>query len=165
MGGLCVGEVKSYVMKLIYILLTIVLNFGFNCNAQELKLGLPKGHYAWSSILSANFSNDGKYVLTSSNNNDTYCWNAETGKNYFQLYGHNSCAHEAIFSNNGEYIATRSCDGKVILWDKNTGDFINELQTKSPVTFFKFSPDDRYILTTYSYNKFALWDIQKNMFF
>jgi len=149
-------------MKLIYILLTIVLNFGFNCNAQELKLGLPKGHYAWSSILSANFSNDGKYVLTSSNNNDTYCWNAETGKNYFQLYGHNSCAHEAIFSNNGEYIATRSCDGKVILWDKNTGDFINELQTKSPVTFFKFSPDDRYILTTYNYNKFALWDIQKN---
>jgi WD40 repeat protein len=162
MGWVCVGEVKRFEMKLITILLVIILKSAFNLNAQELKLGLPKGHYAWSSILSANFSNDGKYVLTSSNYNDTYFWNAETGKNYFQLYGHNSCAHEAIFSNNGEYIATRSCDGKVILWDKNTGDFINELQTKSPVTFFKFSPDDRYILTTYNYNMLALWDIQKN---
>ena len=139
-------------MRLFCKVLILLLCFEICCNAQELKLGLPKGHYGWSSILSANFSNDGKYVLTSSNYNDTYCWNVETGKNYFQLYGHNSCAHEAIFSNNGLYIATRSCDGKVILWDKNTGFFVQELQTKSPVTFFKFSPDDKYILTTYNYN-------------
>jgi WD40 repeat protein len=149
-------------MRLFCKVLILILSFVIYCNAQELKLGLPKGHYGSSSILSANFSNDGKYVLTSSNSNDTYCWNVETGKNYFQLYGHNSCAHEAIFSNNGMYIATRSCDGKVILWDKNTGSFIKELQTKSPVTFFKFSPDDKYILTTYNYNMLALWDIQQN---
>ena len=149
-------------MRLFCKVLILLLCFEICCNAQELKLGLPKGHYGWSSILSANFSNDGKYVLTSSNYNDTYCWNVETGKNYFQLYGHNSCAHEAIFSNNGLYIATRSCDGKVILWDKNTGFFVQELQTKSPVTFFKFSPDDKYILTTYNYNRLALWDIQQN---
>ncbi len=149
-------------MRLFCKVLVLIQSFVIYCNAQELKLGLPKGHYGSSSILSANFSNDGKYVLTSSNSNDTYCWNVETGKNYFQLYGHNSCAHEAIFSNNGLYIATRSCDGKVILWDKNTGFFIQELQTKSPVTFFKFSPDDKYILTTYNYNRLALWDIQQN---
>ena len=127
--------------------------------AQDLKLGLPRGHYGWSSIMSANFSYDGKDVVTSSNYNDTYCWNAETGKNYFQLFGHNSCAHEAIFSHDGKYIATRSCDGKVILWDKNTGEFIKQLQTKVPVTFFVFSPDDRYILSSFGYNSLVLWNL------
>jgi WD40 repeat protein len=144
----------------------LILLFIFNSLVsftQKLKLGLPKGHLNSSSILSACFSSDGKTIITSSDFNDTYCWNSETGKNYFQLIGHNSCAHESIFSNNEKYIATRSCDKKIIIWDKLTGQFLKEFVSKIPVSFFSFSQDDKFLLTSYNFNSLALWNIENGV--
>ena len=126
--------------------------------SQELKLGLPKGHVSGASILSANFSIDGKSIVTSSSLNDTYLWNTETGTNYFQLYGHNSCAHESIFSNDGKFIATRSCDSKVIIWDKTTGALIKQFQAKVPVNFIRFSPNGQFLISTYNHRSYALFN-------
>jgi WD40 repeat protein len=126
--------------------------------SQELKLGLPKGHVNGASILSANFSIDGKSIVTSSSINDTYLWSTETGTNYFQLFGHNSCAHESIFSNNGQFIATRSCDSKVIIWDKTTGGLIKQFQAKVPVNFIRFSPNSQLLLSTFNHRSYALFN-------
>jgi WD40 repeat protein len=110
---------------------------------------------------SADFSPDGRRVLTASRDNTARLWDAATGKEVVILRGHQAHIYSAVFSPDGARVLTASDDGTARLWDPATGKEIAVLHGgrsepglafldkfgETPVTSAKFSPDGRYVLT------------------
>ncbi|WP_375496189.1 hypothetical protein, partial [uncultured Nostoc sp.] len=93
-----------------------------------------------STVYSASFSPDGKYIVTASRDNTARVWDI-TGKQIVQLKGHTSSVWSANFSPDGKHIVTASLDNTVSVWDI-TGKQITLLKGHtSYVRSASFSPD------------------------
>ena len=71
---------------------------------------LPK-HDSWLSA--AEFSPDGKRVLTASQDKDAHIWDAETGVRLVVLEGHDKEICPATFSPDGSLVVTTSGDNRL----------------------------------------------------
>jgi len=72
-------------------------------------------------ITNAQFSPDGKQIVTASSDYTARIWDASTGKELRVLRGHTSIVYTAEFSPSGELVVARSDDGTARVWESNTG--------------------------------------------
>ena len=119
--------------------------------SQQPRLVLPIGHTG--SLTSANYSPDGKYIVTTGSDKTGKVWTAAGGKLLFVLKGHTDNVCSGMFSPDGKYIVTASEDSTAKIWNAVDGSLINTLRGHTAtVKSASFSPDGRFILT-------ASWDL------
>ena len=125
--------------------------------AQEPSLVLPVGHT--SSVSSAVFSNDGKYIVTASWDNTAKIWQATDGRLLYELKGHTASVTSAIFSPDGKYIVTTSKDNTAKIWRSLDGKMLYELKGHTEwVNGAAFSSNGKYIVTASWDHTAKLWE-------
>ena len=77
-----------------------------------------RGHEAW---VSAQFSPDGKTVVTASGDKTARLWDAASGQELQVLRGHEDSVNSAQFSPDGKTVVTASEDKTARLWDVASG--------------------------------------------
>ena len=112
-------------------------------------------------VVSAVFSSNNQFVLTSANDTTTRLWDIETGAEIRQYAGHTELVNMALFSSDAAFIVTGSADRTVRIWDKDSGEEIARLpEHESPVWALALSSDDASILTSDESGVAWLWDVQ-----
>lgn len=109
-------------------------------------------------VASANFSPDGKLVVTGSWDNSAKIWNAQTGHVVQKLVnGHDSMVNSAVFSPDGQFVLTASDDGTAKIWSL-AGQVVGTLAGHTDrVRSASFSRDGKQIVTTSSDKTARLW--------
>ncbi|MDM0053922.1 WD40 repeat domain-containing protein, partial [Variovorax sp. J22R115] len=110
-------------------------------------------------VISAQFSADGKTVLTASWDKTARLWDVASGQELRALRGHEGEVTSAQFSADGKTVLTASEDKTARLWDVASGKELRALRGHEyQVTSAQFSADGKTVLTT-SFDKTArLWD-------
>ncbi len=114
------------------------------------------------SLFSAEFSPDGKYILTSSWDNTARLWDAETLQE-IRRFDQPALVLNAKVSPDGRYILTSGnrSDPNVRLWETETGDRVFTLRGHTmEVGNTAFSPDGQYALSAAYDGSAHLWDLQ-----
>ena len=112
-------------------------------------------------VNSAQFSPDGKYIVTASDDNTARVWDAKTGEPVTEPLKHEDSVNSAQFSPDGKYIVTASYDYTARVWDAKTGEPVTEsLRHEGPVYSAQFSPNGKYIVTaSWEWDKTAkVWE-------
>jgi WD40 repeat protein len=115
-----------------------------------------KGHT--DNVNSAEFSPDGKTVVTASDDKTARIWDAVTGKELKKLE-HSNSRRSAVFSPDGTMIVTTSYNTARI-WDVTTGKELHKfgVPTIDYIQSAVFSPDGKIVVTV-CHNKIAwIWD-------
>src|SRR6266480_2354343 len=108
-------------------------------------------------VNSAQFSPDGRRVVTASYDKTARLWDVASGKQIGAAMKHEKSVNSAQFSPDGQRILTASSD-KVALWDAASGKPIGEpMKHENYVNAAQFSPDGQRVVTA-SLAKAALWD-------
>lgn len=129
----------------------------FDMNGKEItKLIDHKLH-----VSTADFSPNGKYIVTGSVDETAKLWDLSSGKLIRTIEDHTDHVATVNFSPNGKYIATGSKDNSTILWNTKTGKRVFQLKGhKGDIVAVAFSPDEQKIFTGGVDPIARLWDIQ-----
>ncbi len=127
---------------------------------QKYKALTLKGHTG--SVKDAQFSRDGKFIVTASNDHTAKVW-SDKAQYLYTLKGHQGAVNTAVFSpkHNGDngYILTSSDDHTAKIWSSKDGGWITTLSGhSSAVIAARYSSDGEYILTTSTDNTARLWN-------
>ncbi len=116
-------------------------------------------------INTAEFSPDGKLIVTAGDDGTARVWNAKTGELYRVLGEGEVERHEGsvlwvAFSHDGSKIVTTSRDHTAKVWDIGEGKPVAELNGHfAGVSYSEFGPKDRVVLTLSSRDETArIWD-------
>jgi WD40 repeat protein len=110
-------------------------------------------------IWNAQFSPDGKQIVTASSDQTARVWDAATGKEVAVLRGHEGQVNSAQFSPDSKQIVTASDDTTARIWDAVTGEEVAVLRGHGDrVISAKFSPDGKQIVTASSDQTARVWD-------
>jgi WD40 repeat protein len=116
-----------------------------------------RGHT--SGIHDAEFSPDGKLVVTAGWDKSAGLWDAATGKRLRELRGHRGELWTATFSPDGRMVVTASGDRTARVWDVQNGNTIAKLRGHSDqVICASFSPDGRRVVTGSLDRTVRVWD-------
>jgi WD40 repeat protein len=140
------------------ILFLIIFQFGHIGFAQQQpKLVLPVGHTG--EILSAQFSLDGKIIVTTSADNTAKIWDVASGKLLHELIGFTSMVRLAQFSPDGKRIVTVSGENTIKIWDAASNQILHEIIGHwDYVKSVQFSLDGKHMITV-SYESIKIWDV------
>ena len=72
-------------------------------------------------VVSAQFSPNGKRIVTAQDDGVVRVWNAGNGRLFFTLTGHKARANSAVFSPDSKRIVTASADETARVWDAGNG--------------------------------------------
>ena len=138
------------------------------CNAKINDLFFTaSGHF--DRINHSDFSRDGLYVVTASDDKTAIIWNTKTMEEVAKLKGHTGKVLSAQFSKdnnekNGIYhIVTSSTDGTAIVWEWNSktqaSEYLYNLSVSTkPVNMAGFSPDYCFIVTASDDKTAIIWN-------
>ncbi|MBN2508084.1 MAG: protein kinase [Verrucomicrobia bacterium] len=109
--------------------------------------------------LVAEFSPDGRRVVTGSIDHTARIWDAATGKPLLPPLPHSNWVTWIAFSPDGERLATACKDGATRLWNAATGDPLGPvLRHTQWVNSVQFSPDGRSVVTASDDQTAQVWD-------
>jgi WD40 repeat protein/tRNA A-37 threonylcarbamoyl transferase component Bud32 len=112
------------------------------------------GYVAW-----ANFSPDGKRVVTASADQTAQIWDIQVSPKPSLVLRHGAGVNHAMFSPDGIRIATACQDGTVSLWDAITGFRNGEVARHNyNVLKVQFSPDGRRLASVSQVGTVMIWD-------
>ncbi len=114
-------------------------------------------------ITSAEFSADGKWLLTASQDNTARIWDVVTGKSTSSSFKHDDWVNGASFSPDSKFVVTASQDKVARVWEVATGKTVISLQHDAPLKSAKFSPNGNWVLVASSRNYARLWDINSGI--
>jgi WD40 repeat protein len=116
-----------------------------------------RGHE--KTIARAVFSDDGKRVVTASDDGTARVWVAATGRQEVVLRGHTAGMWKAAFDPAGQRIVTASVDRTARLWDVTTGKTLAVLKGHTDeVMDVCFSADGQRVASTGRDQTLRLWD-------
>jgi WD40 repeat protein len=114
-----------------------------------------------AAVDSAQFSPDGKRIVTASRDKTARVWDAQTGQPLTEPLKHEGWVASAQFSPDGKRIVTASLDGTARVWDAQTGQPLTEpLKHEGWVASAQFSPDGKRIVTASQDKTARVWDAQ-----
>ena len=107
----------------------------------------------------AQFSPDGKKILTRSENGTLYIRDAESGEELKKLEGDTVSIYHVTFTPDGKNIITRSKESIIRIWDAESG---KELQKFEGVSYGVFSPDRKKFVAIDSEKQgiVKIWDVE-----
>jgi WD40 repeat protein len=114
-------------------------------------------------VHSAQFSPDGRRVVTNGNDRTARIWDADTGAAIGEPLRHESIVFCAHFSPDSRRVVTTAMDDKAAhIWDTATGAALGEpLRHEATVGCAHFSPDGRRVATASSGDNTAhIWDVE-----
>jgi WD40 repeat protein len=112
-----------------------------------------------SRVWSAQFSPDGKRIVTVVDDGTARVSDAATGQAVTVLRGHEGPVNSAQFSPDGKQIVTASRDRTARVWDAATGQELTVLRGhEGPVNSAQFSPDGKQIITASQDKTVRVWD-------
>ena len=95
-----------------------------------------------SIVLGVAVSPDGKHIVSGSDDNSVWVWDASTGAKLKELKGHTREVISVAFSPDGKHIVSGSFDKSVRMWDASTGSELKELKGHTDlVRSVAFSPN------------------------
>ena len=128
----------------------------------QLKLVLPVGHT--SQVSYAEFSPDGKKVVTASYDGTAKIWDANTGYLLADLKEHTAAVNYAQFSPDGKKILTASRDSTAKIWDAATGEpLLNLNKHRGRINTAEFSPDGKKVVTASNDGSAKIWDAESGL--
>lgn len=129
---------------------TAAIRYGDRVATYDLQTGksvrsLEQAHT--DTIATLEFSPDGRWILSASNDKTARLWSVETGKLVRTFEGHGASVRCAVFSPDGKHVLTGSLDQTIRVWDRETGKQLRAfLSPRLPVLALAFSPGGRYVL-------------------
>ena len=97
-------------------------------------------------ISSANFSRNGKYVVTASEDKTAQVWDARTGQPIGQPMKHDHRISSVCFTPDSRFVATKAEDDLVRFWDAQTGQAVSlPVQDSHWIGPESFSPDSKWV--------------------
>jgi WD40 repeat protein len=116
-----------------------------------------KGHSNYVNYTS--FSNDGKYIVTTSDDNTAKIFKVADGFLHADLKGRTRGEiSETVFSAGGRYMVTRA-NGTSFVWNVKEGTLVSAFHAgNDQLDQVKFSPDGKYLLTISANNEVKIWD-------
>jgi WD40 repeat protein len=118
--------------------------------------GLNKQHFL---ALQADYSSDGRYIVTVNGDKAPKLWDAATG-NLKATLPVTERIYRAEFSPDGRTLATTELQGLITLWDVETGQSKGTVTKKRREYYFpgfEFSPDG-HLAVTFHFEDTKLWD-------
>jgi WD40 repeat protein/tRNA A-37 threonylcarbamoyl transferase component Bud32 len=110
-------------------------------------------------VLQVNFSHDGKYVVTASEDHSARIWDARTGQAVGQPLTHQGPVVDAVFSKDDRWVLTASRDGTARVWNAVTGQpRTPPLNHGAPLVHAVFSPDGQRVATCGNDVNAVIWD-------
>ncbi len=145
-------------MKKDFLLLTLLIVNYFGVLSQtHPQLVMPVGHIG--KVYSAEFSPDGRKIITASEDSTVKVWDTGTGKLLNTLKGHTVAVYSAQFSPNGKKIVTASLDGTAKVWDTDTWKLLKTLKGHARSVFSaEFCSDGKKIVTASEDSTAKVWD-------
>ena len=113
-----------------------------------------RGHTDW--VSSADFSPDGQYLVTASQDGSARVWETATGVSIADLLGHTDSVLKARFSSDGRFVATASMDRTVRIWDIAAG--IQLRGHTDWVTSAAFDRTGQHVVTTSWDGTAGIWN-------
>jgi len=102
-----------------------------------------------STVLSMRFSNDGKKLVTASEDGKVRVWSVPDWKLLETLSGHKGPVRWAEFSPDGNWVVSGGEDDTVRIWSVGDGKLTQTLsESHDPIDTVAFSPDGNYIAAT-----------------
>ena len=112
-------------------------------------------------IGSAEYSPDGKFIVSSSEDGLIHIWDVESKKIIRTLHGHTKSVFTSKYSPDGKIIASASADSTIRIWNANTGDSIMTIKGHTNrVNTVSFSPDGKHIVSASDDESVRVWDAQ-----
>jgi hypothetical protein len=125
-------------------------NFPFKLAAAPLRHG--------DTILSVEFSRDGRFVITASADGTARVWETATGKAVGEPLRHKGEVRSAKFSRDGRFVVTAGWDRTARVWEAATGKAVGEpLRHEIWIQSAEFGPDARFVVTS-TLNGLRMWD-------
>ncbi|MCX6581903.1 MAG: pentapeptide repeat-containing protein [Candidatus Aminicenantes bacterium] len=125
----------------------------------ELQPTVQIGH--GSNVYFANFSPNGRLMVSASKDHTIKIWDAEIGREIKTLKGHSASVNSAAFSPDGRFIVSASLDQTIKIWDAELGREIKTFKGHSvSVNSAAFSPNGKFIVSASSDNSIKLWDAE-----
>ena len=104
----------------------------------------------------AQFSPDGNYIVTTSDDYTAKIWDTKTGQQVGETMEHEDDVLSAQFSPDGNYIMTASDDKSIRIWDIKLPR--KTMKHEDCVRSALFSPDGNYIVTASNDSTAKIWD-------
>lgn len=121
------------------------------------ELLILKGHS--NTVGFADFSPDGKKIVTASLDNTAKIWDANTGKLLQTLERHTDYCSSAAFSPDGTRILTTSWDRTGVLWNATSGEPLVDLEMNSAYPHHSvFTPDGKKMITACLDSVIRVWN-------
>ena len=112
-----------------------------------------------ATVYCAQFSPDGRWVVTGSEDKTARVWEAATGKPVGELMRHGDIVASAQFSPDGRWVVTALVDGTARVWEAATGKPVSEpMRHGNAVMSAQFSPDGRWVATALEDKTARVWE-------
>ena len=106
----------------------------------------------------AQFSKDGRWLATASDDRMVRIWEVATGEPLAEPLVHPAQVTTAVFSQDGARVLTGCSDGMARLWDWRAGRIMWALEHVHTVNAVAFHSNDRWVLTASAGGFFRVWD-------
>ena len=113
-----------------------------------------------ANVNSAFYGNDGKSIVSASNDSTIRVWDANTGIEVKRFKGHFGKVRFASFNKEALFIASASDDKSIRIWDINNNCLIKVLEGHGDWTnSANFSPDGKHVVSTSHDNTARIWSV------